>query len=202
MAIDLSDPIYNNEDTARKYLEDCRWPDGPICPHCGVVDKSRALAGASMGPGWFYCEACKDKFTVRTATVYERSHVPWHKWLQAFRLLSSSKKGISSHQLSRTLGVTYKTAWFISHRVREAIAERDPEPLGGKDKIVEANDTFIEPSDYVFVNDKGWQQKRGTVSKRKVMSLVDFGRRQGLVGSNHQRRRRRSSRVGQHSQYR
>jgi transposase-like protein len=180
MANDLSDPIYHNEDEARRYLEEVRWPNGEIvCPlqDCGIVNESRPLRGKSMGPGWFYCEACKGKFTVRTGTVYERSHVPLHKWLQAFRLLSSSKKGISSHQLSRTLGVTYKTAWFISHRVREAMTDHDPEPLGGKDKVVEADETFQGPSDYVFVNGKGWQQKRGTESKRKILSLVERGGR-------------------------
>jgi transposase-like protein len=146
MAIDLSDPIYHDEDAARKYLEDCRWPDGPVCPHCGVVDKSRAVAGASMGPGWFYCEACKDKFTVRTGTVYERSHVAWHKWVLAFRLIASSKKGMSAHQLSRALSVTYKTGWFIAHRVREAMSVPDPERFGGKDKVVEGDETFTAPA--------------------------------------------------------
>lgn len=179
--MDLSDPIYHNEDAARKYLEDCRWPDGPVCPHCGVVDKSRAVAGASMGPGWFYCEACKDKFTVRTGTVYERSHVALHKWVLAFRLMASSKKGMSAHQLSRTLNVTYKTGWFISHRVREAMTVSDPEPFGGKDKVVEVDETFTGPADYVFVNERGWQQKRGTVSKRKVLALVERGGRSKSV---------------------
>ncbi|HEY6518866.1 MAG TPA: IS1595 family transposase [Roseiarcus sp.] len=177
MAFDLSHAIYHDEEAARRYLEETRWPHGPVCPHCGVVDRSRSLGGESMGPGWFYCEACQDKFTVRTGTVYERSHVALHKWLQAFRLLASSKKGISSHQLSRTLGVSYKTAWFISHRIREAMAEYDPAPLGGKDKVVEADETFHGPSDYVFVSGKGWQQKRGTESKRKIMSLVERGGR-------------------------
>jgi hypothetical protein len=128
-----------------------------------------------MGPGWFYCEACKDKFTVRTGTVYERSHVPLRKWILAFRLLAASKKGMSSLQLSRTLNVTYKTAWFISHRVREAMTDHDPEPLGGKDKVVKADETFQGPPDYVFVNEKGWQRKRGTESKRKILSLVERG---------------------------
>ena len=133
--------------------------------HCGVVDRSRSLGGELMGPGWFYCEACQDKFTVRTGTVYERSHVALHKWLQAFWLLSaSSKKGISSISLAG-LWELDKTAWFISHRIREAMAEYDPAPLGGKDKVVEADETFHGPSDYVFVSGKGWQQKAGTQSK-------------------------------------
>ena len=158
MASDFSDQIYHDEEAARRYLEETRWPNGPICPHCGVVDKSRSLHGDSMGPGWFYCGACQDKFTVRTGTVYERSHVALHKWLQAFMLLASRKKGMSSHQLSRTLGVSYKTAWFMSHRVREAMADYDPEPLGGKDKVVEADETFHGPSDYIFVSGKGCER--------------------------------------------
>jgi len=91
--------------------------------------------------------------------------------------MASSKKGFSAHQLSRTLNVTYKTAWFVAHRIREAMADQDPEPFGGKGKVVEVDETFTGPADYVFVNDKGWQQKRGTVSKRKVISLVERGGR-------------------------
>jgi len=91
--------------------------------------------------------------------------------------MASSKKGFSAHQLSRTLNVTYKTAWFVAHRIREAMADHDPEPFGGKDKVVDVDETFIGPADYVFVNGKGWQQKRGTVSKRKIISLVERGGR-------------------------
>ncbi len=95
--VEFSDPIYHSKTAARKHLENTRWPDGkPTCPLCGVVGESRALQGKSMGPGWFYCEACQDKFTVRTGTVYERSHIPLHKWLLGFRLMASSKKGISA----------------------------------------------------------------------------------------------------------
>ena len=120
--VELSSPVYSNEDAARAHLEAIRWPDGIVRPHCGSADNARALGGASMGPGWYYCEDCQGKFTVRTGTVYERSHVPLHKWLLAFRLMASSKKGISAHQLHRTLAVTYKTAWFMAHRIREAMA--------------------------------------------------------------------------------
>ena len=130
-----------------------------------------------MGPGWYYCSSCKDKFTVRMGTVYERSHLPLHKWLLAFRLMASSKKGFSAHQLGRTLNVTYKTAWFVAHRIREAMADHDPEPFGGKGMVVEVDETFQGPSDDVFVNDKGWQKKPGTSSKRKIVSLVERGGR-------------------------
>ena len=181
--IDLTDPIYHNEDAARAYLEASRWTEGKpsSCPLCGVVGQSRSLQGNSMGPGWFYCGACKDKFTVRTGTVYERSHVPLCKWVLAFRLMAASKKGFSAHQLSRTLNVTYKTGWFIAHRVREAMSVPDPEPFGGKDKVVEVDETFTGRADYVFVSGKGWQQKRGTVSKRKVLALVERGGRSKSV---------------------
>ena len=153
---DLSNPIYHNEDAARAHLEKTRWPDGPVCPHCGAIgEQIRPLNGKSMGPGWYYCEACKDKFTVRMGSVYERSHIPLHKWLLAFRLMSSSKKGISAHQLHRTLGVTYKTAWFLAHRIREAMREDVLPPMGGEGKVVEADETYFGQNDYVFVNGKG-----------------------------------------------
>ncbi|MGA7384489.1 MAG: IS1595 family transposase [Methylocella sp.] len=176
--VELSNPIYHDEEAARAHLEAVRWPDGPICPHCGVIKEGiRPVLGNSMGPGWYYCTSCKDKFTVRMGAIYERSHLPLHKWLLAFRLMASSKKGFSAHQLSRTLNVQYKTAWFVAHRIREAMADHDPEPFGGKGKVVEVDETFQGPSDDVFVNRKGWQKKRGTASKRKVISLVERGGR-------------------------
>jgi len=139
----LSDPVFHDEDAARAYLESVRWANGRFCPHCGSTDKTAPLGGPSMGPGWYYCSACKDKFTVRNGSIMERSHIPLHKWLLAFRLMASSKKGISSHQLHRTLGITYKSAWFLSHRIREAMSDTDPAPIGGEDKTVEADETFI-----------------------------------------------------------
>jgi transposase-like protein len=175
---EMSSPVYHDEDAARAHIESIRWPHGVTCPHCGTIkDGIRPLGGNSMGPGWYYCTSCKDKFTVRMGTIYERSHLPLHKWLLAFRLMASSKKGFSAHQLSRTLNVTYKTAWFVAHRIREAMADNDPEPFGGKDQIVEVDETFQGPSDDVFVNGKGWQKKRGTASKRKIVSLVERGGR-------------------------
>lgn len=180
--IELSNPIYHDEDAARKHIEAIRWPDGPGCPHCGVVNEGiRPLQGPSMGPGWYYCTSCKDKFTVRMGTVYERSHVPLHKWLLAFRLMASSKKGFSAHQLSRTLNLSYKTAWFVAHRVREAMADYDPEPFGGKDSVIEVDETFIGPADDVFVSGKGWQKKRGCGSKQTIVSLVERGGRSKSV---------------------
>lgn len=170
---ELSNPIYHDETAAYKHLESIRWPAGTVCPLCGSVEAARPLNGKSMGPGWFYCGDCKGKFTVRTGTVYERSHIALHKWLLGFRLMASSKKGISAHQLHRTLGITYKSAWFMAHRIREAMADTDPDPLGGKDKTVEADETFIGASDTVFVNGRGWQKKRGYRTKQKVLTMVE-----------------------------
>ena len=139
----LSDPVYHDEEAARLYIQEARWPDGVYCPFCGVLDDIRPLGGESMGPGWFYCPACQDKFTVRVGSIFERSHIPLHKWLLAFRLMASSKKGISAHQLHRTLGITYKSAWFLAHRIRESMRDDDPTPLGGEGKVVEADETYI-----------------------------------------------------------
>lgn len=179
--VELSNKVYHDEEAARRHLERIRWPDGqPVCPHCGVVDSARPLNGKSMGPGWFYCEACKDKFTVRTGTVYERSHIPLHKWLLAFRLLASSKKGMSAHQLARTLNITYKSAWFLGHRVREAMKDTDPSPLGGEGKTIEADETFIGTKDKApakFINGIGWvaDDEKGMHAKMKVLTLVERG---------------------------
>jgi transposase-like protein len=176
--INLSDPVYHDEDAARKHLEALRWPNGPVCPYCGCITENvRPLNGKSMGPGWYYCGECEKKFTVRVGAVYERSHIPLHKWVLAFRLLASSKKGMSAHQLHRTLGITYKSAWFMAHRIREAMRDDDPSPFGGKDKVVEVDETFFGPAQDVFVNERGWVKERGTHTKMKVLTLVERGGR-------------------------
>jgi transposase-like protein len=182
--VELSSPVYSNEEAARLHLEAIRWPDGVICPHCGSTENARPVAGKSMGAGWYYCEDCQDKFTVRTGTVYERSHVPLHKWLLAFRLMASSKKGFSAHQLHRTLGVTYKTAWFMAHRIREAMAPAKSSrgPLGGEGKYVEADTTYIggkEKNKHVGKRDP---KKIGGAGKQIVHALVERG---GRVRSDH-----------------
>lgn len=174
MPIDITDPVYTNEEAAREHLEAIRWPNGPICPFCGQLGpRVKALGGESMGAGWYHCMDCRKKFTVRVGTVYERSHILLHHWLYAFRTYAASKKGFSAHQLHRTLGITYRSAWFLAHRVREAMADYDPEPLGGKDKVVEADELFIGKPQDVFVSGKGWQKKRGYATKRKVIALVE-----------------------------
>jgi transposase-like protein len=177
--VELSSPVYSNEEAARKHLEAIRWPEGVTCPRCGSVEGARAVGGASMGPGWFYCEDCQDKFTVRTGTVYERSHVPLHKWLLAFRLMASSKKGFSAHQLHRTLGVTYKTAWFMAHRIREAMAPAKGKagPLGGEGKIVEADTTYIGGKEKNKHRSKRNAKNIGGAGKQIAHTLVERGGR-------------------------
>ncbi|WP_422365253.1 IS1595 family transposase [Pelagibius sp.] len=164
---DISNPIFHDEDAAREYLEAQRWPDGPFCPFCGQVDTVKALpAKGSMGKGWYHCRECRKKFTVRVGTLYERSHVKLHKWLMATHLLCSSKKGMSAHQLHRMLGVTYKTAWFMAHRIREAMRPaKDEGPKGGPDKVVEADETLI-----------GGKEKNKHVSKRNPKNIGSMGK--------------------------
>ncbi|MGH9781455.1 MAG: IS1595 family transposase [Candidatus Acidiferrales bacterium] len=174
--VELSNPVYHDDDAARVHMEAIRWPNGPFCPYCGVTgDSVKVLGSKAHGHGWYHCGECRKLFTVRVGTVCERSHIPLHKWMQAFRLYVSSKKGFSAHQLHRTLKITYRSAWFMAHRVREAMRDVDPEPLGGKDKVVEADETFIGKPGDVFVNGRGWVQMRGTATKRKVIALVERG---------------------------
>jgi len=139
----LTAPEFTDEAKAIAHLEASRWPGGDVnCPHCGSVNVHR-MAGKTQA-GYWLCNDCRDKFTGRTGTVMERSHVPVHKWLLAIHLMNSSKKGVSAHQLHRSLGVTYKTAWFLAHRIREAMKETTATsgPLGGKGKVVEADELY------------------------------------------------------------
>ena len=149
---DLTNPVYQNADKAREYLEAIQWPNGPVCPHCGNVDASTIAKvegkKQSHRPGLYYCNACKGQFTVTVGTVFERSKISLNKWVLASHLMAASKKGMSAHQLHRMLGVTYKTAWFMMHRLREAMGEDTTSgPLGGEGKVVEADTTFVgEPT--------------------------------------------------------
>jgi transposase-like protein len=149
MTLNLKDPIYNDESHARKHLEALQWPHGPVCPHCGVINEATLLEGKSTRPGVWKCRPCQKPFSVTVGTVFERSKIPLTKWLLATELLTSSKKGISAHQVHRMLGVTYKTAWFMMHRIREAMApaKGSEPPLGGAGKIVEADETYIGTAD-------------------------------------------------------
>lgn len=143
MTCDLTNPAFTDENAARKFLEASRWPDGPVCPFCSQIETVNPLGGKSMGPGWYYCSQCQDKFTVRVATLYERSHIPLHKWLLATHLMAASKKGMSAKQLERMLGISYKSAWFMCHRIREGMSPKKPGPIGGTNKVVESDETFI-----------------------------------------------------------
>ena len=144
----LSEPHFHDEQAAYERLEAIVWPTGPICPHCGNADSARFTKhkGKTARPGLRTCLECRKQFTVKVGTVFESSHVPLHKWFQAAHLLTSSKKGVSAHQVHRTLEVTYKTAWFMMHRLREAMRDGTLAPFGGSDGvngIVEADETFI-----------------------------------------------------------
>lgn len=134
---------FHNEAAAYAFVEAHVWASGRSCPHCGVVGENSPLRGASTRIGVYKCYACRKPFTVKVGTIFESSHVPLHKWLQAIYLLSSSKKGISSNQLARTLEITLKSAWFLSHRIREAMREDALGPMGGEGQVVESDETFI-----------------------------------------------------------
>src|SRR5580693_7688742 len=142
MKSELDAPQFANEDAAFEYVERQLWPVGPICPHCGVVDQATRLKGKTTRKGLWNCRPCRKPFTVRMGTVFESSHVPMRIWLQAIYLVCSSKKGISARQLQRTLGGSMKTAWFLSHRIREMMKRNgglfEP-PMGGAGKTLEAD---------------------------------------------------------------
>lgn len=175
--VNITAARFKSEDAARAHLERVRWPNGPVCPHCGVVDNAHRIEGKSARPGLWFCAACRKQFTVTVGTLFERSKVPLHKWLLAVHLLCSSKKGISAHQLHRMLGVTYKTAWFMAHRIREAMRPvGTPERMGGGGGMVEVDETFIGRK-------KGTVVRHGYEHKMKVLSLVDreTGRAHSMV---------------------
>jgi len=178
MSINLTDPIFTDESKAREHLEAIRWPDGKaICTHCGSADKAYRLEGKSHRPGLFHCNNCDGAFTVTTGSVMESSHVPLNKWVLAFRLMASSKKGMSAHQLHRTIGVTYKTAWFMAHRIREAMREDAPAPLGGEGRIIESDETFWGPKDIDTdpAKKRIRKGKPGYGGKSRILSLVERG---------------------------
>ena len=139
---DLQNPVFHDETKAREWLEAQIWPDGPTCPHCGAYEPT-ALKGKAHRPGLYQCNDCRQQFTVTVGTLFERSKIPLSKWLMATYLLSASKKGMSTRQLSRMLGVSVKSTWFMMHRIREAMREGKPSALGGKNKVVEADETYI-----------------------------------------------------------
>src|SRR5277367_6955407 len=141
----LSAPHFHDDEAARKYLEGILWPNGPVCPACGVIGR----AYEASRPGIYRCAetACREDFTVTMKTVMERSHIALHKWLQGFHFMASSKKGYSAHQIHRTLGITYRSAWFMAHRIREAMRAGGLAPMGGAGGIVEIDETVIGRTD-------------------------------------------------------
>lgn len=176
----ISDKHFHDEAAAYTFVEERVWPDGPVCPHCGGVDRISKMQGKSTRIGTYKCYQCRKPFTVKVGTVFEASHVPMRHWLQAMFLLCSSKKGISSNQLSRTLGCTLKTAWFVSHRIREAMKVIGMAPLGGEGKVVEMDETYHGDKDVITKRTK--RGKSGHGSKRSIVALVE---RQGQVRTFH-----------------
>ena len=166
---DIQNPAFHDEDAAREALEAVRWPDGPYCPHCGNSDQEMIAKGQGKAHrvGLYYCAACNGQFTVTIGTVMERSKIPLSKWLFAMHLMGASKKGMSALQLSRMLGVTYKTAWFLCHRIREAMTPSERGPLGGENKVVEADETFIGGK----AKNRAYAKKEP--KKHTVLALVD-----------------------------
>jgi transposase-like protein len=165
---DLTNPIFSDANLAREHLEALHWPNGPVCPRCGETERVKKLAGKSTRPGVVMCNACRSPFTVTVGTIFEDSKIPLNKWLLGFRLMAGSKKGISAHQLHRSLGITYKSAWFMAHRIREAM-DIDDGPLGGSpERVVEADETYVGGSTMNRASKK-------TAPKKAVVTLVERG---------------------------
>src|ERR1700704_5707016 len=156
--------VFHDETAAYAWVEAQVWPNGPVCPHCGGVERIGKMGGKSTRVGVYKCYQCRKPFSVKVGTVFEASHVPMRFWLQAMFLLCSSKKGISSNQLHRTLGVTLKTAWFMSHRLREAMRAVGMEPLGGNGKTVEVDETYIGRIEGQPKRKSGWGHKNTVVT--------------------------------------
>lgn len=183
----LSKPYFSDEAAAFEHVEAMLWPEGPVCPACGVVNHAYKLNGvrskaSKKNPegierhGLYKCADCSKQFTVRMGTIFEESHIPLHKWLQAIFLMVSSKKGISAHQLHRVLEITYKSAWFLAHRIREAMRSDDFTPMGGAGKTIEADETYIGRLKGVPVKGSGGRHKN------MVLTLVERG---GIARSFH-----------------
>jgi transposase-like protein len=163
----LSSPPFHNEEKAFAYVEARVWPEGPVCPHCGGFERIGLMGGKSTRTGLYKCYQCRKPFTVRIGTIFESSKVPLHVWLQAMYLIAGSKKGISSNQLARTLGLTVKTAWFLSHRIREAMREGGLAPFGAGGGAVEVDETYIGRKAGTPLPKGGWGHKM------TVLGLID-----------------------------
>ena len=174
MSNELSNPVFQDETKARKWLERHLWTDGPVCGHCGTVKNATAI---ETRPGWYQCNEakCRSQFTVTVGTVFERSHIPLNKWLMCAFLMCASKKGMSAHQLHRMLGISYKSTWFMCHRIREAMRDGQHGPIGGQGKVVEADETVVGGK----AKNRAYKPEP---KKHLVMSLVE---RDGGVRSFH-----------------
>lgn len=171
----LDATFFRDEEAAYAKLEAVLWPHGPECPKCGVVNDAHKIAAnkdKKVRYGLYRCNACKAQFTVTVGTVFESSHIPLHKWLQAAYLINSSKKGISAKQIERTLQITYKSAWFMMHRLRAAmdpIFVKAPVPMGGAGKVIEADETYIGRK-------QGVKKAKGAYyHKNTVLGLIERG---------------------------
>ena len=176
MNVNLTDLIFHDEDKAREHFERLGWPDGPFCPHCGEVDKVYRLHGQSHRPGLHHCNSCNGAFTIMTGGVMESSHLPLTKWALGFHLMASSKKGVSAKQLQRQLGIGYRAAWFLAHRIRKAMAPADGGKLGGEGKTLESDETFVGGKA------KNAHKGKPVPVKRPVHALVE---RRGRISASH-----------------
>ncbi|MGH1397660.1 MAG: IS1595 family transposase [Alphaproteobacteria bacterium] len=182
--MNITNKIYHDEDAARQHLEQLKWANGVHCPHCGGTEKCKPTKMMSKPSkknpvpkevkDYYHCGDCRKRFTVRTGTVYERSHIPLHKWILATHLICASKKGMSAHQLHRMIGVTYKTAWFMAHRIREAMNDTNPPPMGGSGESVQADETYFGKKEVVTKRTK--RGKPSHSSQLSVVALVSGGK--------------------------
>ena len=168
----FQNPIFQDETKARKALEAVRWPDGPFCPHCGSShpDQIAKIEGKKQShrPGLFYCNDCKGQFTVTVGTVFERSKVPLTKWWMAAHMINAGKNGCSAHEIHRTIGVTYKTAWFMMHRLREAMTDLAPAPMGGEGGQIQADETY-----YGNTSKRSKSYRKGLKRKEAILGVVN-----------------------------
>jgi transposase-like protein len=175
---DLRNPIYHDEDAARAHLESLLWPQGPVCPRCGVMeDRITKLQGKSTRPGVYKCKDCRKPFSVTVGTVMERTHIPLSKWVLAAHFMAASKKGMSALQLQRMLGTNYETAWFLFHRLREASRVTDAGPMGGEGQFVEADETVIGGKEKNKQKSRRNKLNIGAVGKQICFTLVERGGR-------------------------
>jgi transposase-like protein len=175
--VNLSDPMFHDDGAAREHLESVLWPDGPVCPRCGIGgNRITKLQGKSTRPGVYKCKDCRKPFSVTVATIMERSHIPLHKWVLAAQLMASSKKSMSAHQLHRMLGTNYETAWFLFHRLREAGNDVGGSgPLGGANKVVEADESYVG----------GKARNKAFGPPPKKMAVFTLVEREGRASSRH-----------------